>query len=78
MTDKYAYFHLKNMHIYLGKETKYLGEEYNGQKWSNYSKRMNKVQHNAKIKILVFENAWIRIKLYLTWSYEASETNMSW
>lgn len=57
MTDKYAHFNLKNMHIYLGKETKYLGEEYNGQKWSNYSKLMNKVQHNASIKVLVFENA---------------------
>lgn len=57
MTDKYAHFHLKNMHIYLGKETKkkILGRN----KMDTENVKLLKTHEekiNDKIKALVLEN----------------------
>lgn len=58
--------------IDLGKETKNLGEEYNGHRNGQITqnawrrKKKERVQHKDKIKALVMYKR--RIKLYLTWS----------
>lgn len=77
MTDKYAHFHLKNMHIYLGKETKkkkYWGGIKWTQKMSNYSKRMKK-KLMIKSKHLCLRMYRCRIKVYLTWPRVKYECN---
>lgn len=57
MTDKYAHFQLKNMHIYLGKTKKSCG----GIKWTEIVKLLKtheakKSSTMIKIKALVLEN----------------------